>query len=141
MRFTRVHIFNKVFIAQLCHLPSNVGFPYTSNGLTWTVVHSYSSKLLFLRVSKISQETPALESFSIMLQALRPAAFLKRYSTTGVSCKISQIFNNLFFTIQLRWLLLKTFVNCNTKFFDRSSVLRGGRDHTWKDLVSQHLKN
>ena len=90
MWFTRAHIFNKkYFVAQLCCLPSNISFPYKSNGLiflrrTGIVVHRCSSKLLFLKFLEISQETPALDSFLIKLLALRPATLLKRNSSTGV---------------------------------------------------------
>ena len=59
-------------------------------------IHRCSSKLLFLKFSKISQETPALESFSIKLQALRLSTLLKKTLAQVFSCEISQIFNNNF---------------------------------------------
>ena len=52
------------------------------------------------------------------------------------SCEISQFFNNIFFTEQLWWPFLKTVINGNTNFFEKSAVLRSGRDHTWRGLVS-----
>ena len=90
-------------------LQSNVGFPYTSNGLIFlrrkgAVVRRCFYKLVFLIISKFSQETPALV----------------------FSYEISQIFNNIFFVEELRWLLLKTVINCNAKYFERRAVLRGG---------------
>ena len=96
----------KTLVAQLCCLPSNIGFPYTNNGLvflrcTGTVVPWCSSKFLFLKFSKTSQETPALESFFIKLQALRPATLLKRNSSTGVFEWIFFKFSTFFYSITL----------------------------------------
>ena len=34
-----------------------------------------------------------------------------------------------FFTVQLQQLLLEAVINCHAKFFGRSAVLQGGRDH------------
>ena len=75
------------------------------------------------------------KNFLFIKVSLRPATLLKRNLVQGFSCEISYIFNNIFFTIQLRWLLLKIIINCSTKFFERSSVLWGGWDHTWRGLV------
>ena len=56
--------------------------------------------------------------FSIKLLALRPADSRPSDPSTRVfSCEISQILKNIFLTVQLRCLLLKTAINCNTKFF------------------------
>ena len=66
--------------------------------------------------------------------SLRPATLLKKNLVQGLLCEISPIFNNIFFTIQLRWLLFKTIINCSKKFFERSAVLWGGWDHTMEGL-------
>ena len=44
--------------------------------------------------------------FLIKLQAFRPATFLKRDSNTGVSCGYCELYKNIFFIENLRWLLL-----------------------------------
>ena len=75
------------------------------------------------------------KNFLVNKVSLRPATLLKINLVWGFSCKISQIFNNIFFAIQLCWLLLKTIINCSTKCFERSAVLWGGWDHTWRGLV------
>ena len=64
-------------------------------------------------------------------QVFRPAAFLKRDSNTGFPLKLSKLLRTSFFTEHLRWLLLRTGIHGNTNFFERCTVLRGGRDHTW----------
>ena len=137
MRFTRDHILNKKYVAQLCRLPSNIGFPCTSNGLD---MHRNSYSQMFFKsvVFKI------LESFT---RNTCVGLFINKV-TGPQACNLVKkklqrrcfrvkflIFSITFFTLQVRQLLLKTFINCNTKLFERSSVLQGGRDHTWNDSV------
>ena len=82
-----------------------------------TVACRCSLKLLFLKFLKISQETLTLESFSVKLQALRPATLLKRNSSTGfIHVKLLK-FSVTFFLQCNSSDCLHKLINCNTKVF------------------------
>ena len=45
-------------------------------------------------------------------------------------CEISQIFNNIFLQYSCQGCFIKLYIiNCNTKFFESSAVLWGGREY------------
>ena len=73
----------KIFVAQLCRLPSNIGFPNTSNGLIFlklsgTVLYRCSSEFVFLKFSKISQESTCVEVFLNKITGLQVCNNIKK---------------------------------------------------------------
>ena len=76
------------------------------------VVQGCSVKKLFLEISQNSQEnTCAIDSFLIKLQA-SAQQFIKKESLAQLFfCEFCETSKNTFFTEQLRWLLLPAFKN------------------------------
>ena len=81
-----------------------------------------------------TKKTPALKSFSIKLRAIRLATSLKRDSSTGVFVWSFHNFKEHHFYNTPPVDPLGTDVHANTKCLERSAVLWGGRDDTWRGL-------
>ena len=102
-------------IAQLCRLPSNIGFPNTSNRLIFlrcsvAVVYRCSSEFVLLKFSKISQENTCVEIFLNKVAGLQICKFIKKKLHYRCFCVKFPKF------LHLLWLLLGTGINGNTIF-------------------------
>ena len=147
MMFT---FFNKKYLLLNCVVYRlTMIFLIPSNGLIFlrclgAVVRRCSSKQVFLKFSKISQENTCVGVFFNKVTGLQTCNFLKkRLQYRCFRVKFPKFLITSFFIEHLRWLLLGTGIHYNTKFSERSVDLWGQESYMEGPIfvVSQHLKN
>ena len=127
----------KVFPAQLCGLPSNIGFPNTSNGLAFQEHSRAIVCRCFFKIGSVktlanfTEKQLCLSLFLIKLQRFLAATLFKRYFNTSVFLCNMQIFLVHFFCRQHPLAASGNWYSWQCKSLrEKCGLCRGGKDHT-----------
>ena len=144
MKFTHSHIFNKKYLLLNCVI-YRLTLVFLIQWTYFPEQHRNSCsqiffKIVVLKIFKNFTRNICIGVFFNKVTGPQACNFIKKKPQHRCFCA-----KFLKFSITLHYstnqVAASKNINCNTKFFERSSVSQGGKDHTRRGLFSQHFKN